>query len=131
MSDKRDFQSLFDFYAARYRAGDASGCAALFAPDAELYSPYGPPTVGRAAIEAAHLDWLDDDAETKTIEVVSAGSSGQLGWCLAHFSEGGDGHGTSLNVLQRELGGNWLILRCSLNDMSEAGPQHPTNRGTT
>ncbi|MEO1112531.1 MAG: nuclear transport factor 2 family protein [Pseudomonadota bacterium] len=125
MPDEQDFQSLFNTYAKRYRTLDAPGCAALFSPDAELFSPYGPPAVGRAAIEAAHLDWFDEAAGTKTIKVVSAGSAGDLGWCLAYFSEGSDGQGTSLNVLQRQAGGNWLILRCSLNEVPEAGPDAP------
>ena len=125
MSGQQEFQALFDIYAARYRAGDASGCAALFSTDAELFSPYGPPAVGRAAIEAAHLDWFDAAAETKSIKVTSAGCSGELGWCLAYFSEGGEVEGTSLNVLQRQAEGNWLILRCSLNNLSDAGPLEP------
>nr|WP_319386746.1 DUF4440 domain-containing protein [uncultured Roseibium sp.] len=122
MSGKQEFQSLFDAYAGCYRAGDAAGCAAFFSPGAELFSPYGPPAAGRAAIEAAHLEWFDEDAVNKEIEVTSAGRSGDLGWCLAHYSEGDEGQGTSLNVLQRQAGGNWLILRCSLNEILVAGP---------
>lgn len=125
MPEEEDFQSLFNTYVARYRAADASGCAALFTSDAELFSPYGPPAVGRPAIEAIHLEWFDDAAGTKNIKVVSAGSSGDLGWCLAHFSEGNEGQGTSLNVLQRQASGNWLILRCSLNELSGADPSEP------
>lgn len=120
MSDEQDFQALFNTYATRYRAADASGCAVLFSPGAELFSPYGPPAVGRDAIEAAHLEWFDEAAQTKRIKVVSAGSSGDLGWCLAHYSEGEQGRGSSLNVLERQASGNWLILRCSLNEMPEA-----------
>lgn len=117
MSDKREFQSVFDSYVACYRVGDAAGCAAHFSPDAELFSPYGPPAVGRTAIEAAHLDWFDEDAVNKKIDVESAGSSGDLGWCLAIYSEGAAGRGSSLNVMTRQAGGNWLILRCSLNEI--------------
>ncbi|WP_422039322.1 YybH family protein [Roseibium sp.] len=122
MSDEQEFQSVFDAYVGCYRSADAAGCAALFSHDAELFSPYGPPAVGRAAIEAAHLEWFDEDAVNKKIEVRGAGRSGDLGWCLALYSEGDEGQGTSLNVLQRQAGGNWLILRCSLNEIPVAGP---------
>lgn len=122
MSDKQEFQSLFDAYAACYRCGNAAGCAALFSHDAELFSPYGPPAVGRAAIEAAHPEWFDADAVDKKIEVTGAGRSGDLGCCLAYYSEGDEGLGTSLNVLQRQTDGNWLIPRCSLNEIPVAGP---------
>lgn len=110
------FQKLFDEYVASYRAMDAVGCASVFATDAELYSPYGPPAIGRAAIEAIHREWVEEGAENKDINVVDAGGSADVGWCVAHFSEGVTGTGTSLNVVERQSDGNWLISRCSLND---------------
>ena len=115
MSCKTDFQKLFDGYAASYRAGDAAGCASCFVPAAELFSPYGPPAIGRSAIQAIHKEWVKDGAEDKTIVVVNAGSSEDVGWCTAHYSEGATGNGTSLNVLQRQKDGSWLITHCSLN----------------
>lgn len=115
MSVKNEFQKLFDAYVACYRAGDAARCASFFVSGGELYSPYGPPAIGRVAIEAAHRDWVEDGAENKTIEVTGAGCSGNLGWCLAHYSEGSTGQGTSLNVFERQTDGSWLITHCSLN----------------
>ena len=59
---------------------------------------------------------MAEGGEAKEIKVVSAGTSGDLGWCLAHFSEGSTGHGTSLNILERQSDGRWLITHCSLNE---------------
>ncbi len=111
------FQKLFDRYVASYRSADAVGCASVFASEAELYSPYGPPAIGRTAIEAAHREWVNEGADNKKIDVVDAGGCGDVGWCLAHYSEGSAGRGTSLNVLERQQDGNWLITHCSLNEV--------------
>ncbi len=99
MDFQQDCQTLFDFYVACYREGDAAGCAAAFSPVAELYSPYGPPAVGRAAIEALHREWVEEEAEDKQITIERSGCSGDLGWCVAQFSEGSAAMGTSLNIL--------------------------------
>ena len=120
MNIKFEYQTLFETYLASYRAGDASGCAAIYTPNAELHSPYGPPAIGRAAIEACHHDWVSGGGgggENKTIKVLHADRSGDIGWCLAHYSDGLEENGTSLNVLERQADGNWLIRQCSLNDL--------------
>ena len=113
-------QHLLDDYVACYRVGDAVGCAAVYAPEAELYSPYGPAATGRAAIKAAHQDWVAEGAEDKQIKVINADCSGDLGWCLAHYSEGATGMGTSMNILARQSNGDWLITHCSLNEACRA-----------
>ena len=117
MSLKSTFQILYDEYVACYRSADAIGCAALFASDAELYYPFGPPAIGRAAIAATHEQWVSEGAEDKQITVMDAGGSGDVGWCLAQYSEGSTGRGTSLSILARQPEGNWLITHCSLNEM--------------
>ncbi|NKB52760.1 MAG: hypothetical protein GKR97_11125 [Rhizobiaceae bacterium] len=118
MSFENDCQKLFDSYVSHYRVGDAAGCSSAFAAEAQLYSPYGAPAIGRPAIEATHKEWLADGGEDKQISVLSSGCSGDLGWCLAQFSEVDADSGTSLNVLERQADGEWLITRCSLNDAS-------------
>jgi ketosteroid isomerase-like protein len=102
---------------AAYRAGDAAGCAALWTEDGALFSPFAPPARGRAAIEALHSDWTADGVGSdKRLEVLDAGAEGNLGWCMVAFSEGSaTDSGTSLNVLERQPGGDWLIRICSLN----------------
>jgi uncharacterized protein (TIGR02246 family) len=108
-------QALMDRLAAAYRTGDAAGCAALFTVDATLFSPYATATHGRDAIEALHRDWTTP-ANSKRLTVIEAGRSGNLGWCLAAFSEGDvAGNGTSLCTLVRQTDGSWLIRLCSLN----------------
>jgi len=101
-----------------YRKGDALGCAAVFSPDALLTSPYGPPARGQEAIKAVHKEWTSDGGENKQLEIIEYGGSGDLAWCLAKFSEGAEtGEGVSLNVLERQPDGQWLIKICSLNDV--------------
>jgi hypothetical protein len=56
MGFKKDCQALFDFYLSSYRAGDAKGCASVFSLDSELYSPFGPPAIGRPAITSIHKE---------------------------------------------------------------------------
>lgn len=109
-------QNLFDHYVACYQAKDSAGCASIFAHDAEMYSPFGPPSIGRAAIEATHADWVQEEEEDKQITLTSAGCSESLGWCVANFSEGGSVVGLSVNILARQPDGSWMITHCSLNE---------------
>lgn len=105
MAISNEFQKLLDDYASRYRARDAAGCASVFAPPAELLSPYGPPLRGRAAIEQAHRAWVKEGGDTKAMDVADAGVAGDLGWRLARYSEGSAGSGTSLDILERQPDG--------------------------
>ena len=116
MSIRDDLQRFFDAYAAAYQASDASACAAMFTSNGELYSPYAPPARGRPAIEALHRTWTHGGGGDKKLIIVHAGGFDNLAWCLATFSEGQvTGDGTSLNILDRQIDGNWLIRICSLN----------------
>ena len=116
MSFKEECQKLYDQYVVCYRLGDAKGCASVFAAEAEMYSPFGPPAIGRQAIEDTHAEWVAEGAEDKQITVCSAGRDGELGWCLVEFSEGTTGAGVSLNVLARQPDGRWLVTHISLNE---------------
>ena len=122
MTPKVEFQKIFDSYVHCYREKDADRCASFFAPDGELLSPFGPPAVGREAIQAAHIEWFAEAAEAKQLNIIAAGVEGALGWCLARYSEGTEA-GTSLNVLERQPGGSWLIRCCSLNEEPVQGTQ--------
>ena len=104
-----------DKMANAYRAGDAAGCASLFVPDGALYSPYAPPALGRAAIEALHRDWTQG-GEPKQLTVIDTGGEGNVAWRHTAFSEGDvSGDGTSLSVCERQADGRWLIRICMLN----------------
>lgn len=122
MSIRDDLQEIWDMYVAAYRSGDAAGCAAIFTDDAEVHSPYGPPAHGRAAIEALHGLWVQHAGPNKILQVIEAGSSGELAWTLAAYSEGeAVGNGTSLSIFERQPGGGWLIRMCSLNSTDADG----------
>lgn len=121
MPIRDDLQALFDSYVKAYQAGDAAACAAVFAPGGELYSPYAPPARGRAEIEGLHKLWTMAGGSGKKLTVVDVGTAGDMAWCLATFSEGDvTAEGTSLNILERQAGGNWLIRICSLNSSEPA-----------
>ena len=108
-------QQLMDEMAIAYRAGDAHACAQMFAPDGVLYSPYAFPARGRNEIESLHRGWTGEGTE-KRLKVKEASSSGNLGWCLVAYSEGdATGNGTSLNVVELQPSGKWLIRICSLS----------------
>ena len=112
----QDLQAVWDRYLSAYKAGDAVGCAACYTPDGEIRSPYGPTAIGRTAIAAQHGEWVKLGGNHKTLTVESAGGSGDVAWCLSHFSEGAEvGNGTNLSVFERQPGGGWLVRQCSLN----------------
>ena len=117
MSLQTELQALLESYVSAYRGQDAKGCAAAFTMDALLVSPFGPPARGREAIEKVHVEWTaEDEAKNKVIEIAEFGGSGDTAWCLAEFSEGATGHGTSLMVFERGEAVEWLIRMCSLNE---------------
>lgn len=116
MPIRDEMQALLDRMVVAYRAGDAAGCAALWTEDGAIHSPFAPPALGRAAIEALHRDWTSGGAgANKRLEVLDAGSEGDLAWFLAAFSEGSTESGTSLCIVERQPDGGWLIRVCSLN----------------
>jgi ketosteroid isomerase-like protein len=109
-------QAVLDRMARCYSAGDARACAALFAENAQLHSPFGPPAVGRAQIEALHEEWVAEPGGDKQFAIVDCGSTDSLAWCLCRFSEGSvAGDGTSLIVLEQSGSGDWLIRSCCLH----------------
>ena len=117
MAIRDELQGLLDRMVAAYTTGDAAGCAALFTPDASLFSPYAPPTHGRAAIEALHRDWVGHGGN-KSIRIVQSGGTGDWAWALAHYSEGDvAGDGTSLIIFARQPDGRWLCHMSSLNSV--------------
>jgi ketosteroid isomerase-like protein len=116
MDFKKECQQLIDRYVSYYREGDATGCASVYSLEAELYSPFGPPAIGRHAIEAIHTEWVEDGAEHKQITILSSAHSDDLGWCIGWFSEGMAGSGSSMNILARQPDGSWAITHCSLNE---------------
>jgi ketosteroid isomerase-like protein len=110
-----EMQQLMDEMAVAYRAGDAHSCPQMFTRDGVLYSPYDFPARGRNEIESLHRDWTGTGTGKQFI-VKEASSSGNLGWCLAAYSEGdATGNGTSLGVVELQPNGTWFIRICSLS----------------
>lgn len=126
MTDRHtEFQKLFDAYVETYLAGDAPGCAAFYAKDGKIYSPFGPPIEGRKAIEEAHCEWFLEGETNKVITVKDARAEGLVGYCAAHYAADvpqNDGTfakeaGTSVNTFERQADGHWKIRHTSLNTL--------------
>ena len=123
MDARAEFQNLFDRYVERYLAGDAAGCAAFYAPDGQIHSPFGPLVVGADALAKIHEEWFQEGEINKTIQVLDARAEGDIGYCLARYSADlpqGDGSyqpdgGTSVNTFERLENGRWVIRHTSLN----------------
>lgn len=119
MLTQDEIQNVLDEMARAYSAGNAKACAELFTENAQLHSPFGPPAVGRQAIEALHDDWVSEPS-AKAFRILDHGSHGPLGWCLCRFSEGDvTGDGTSLLILEQATSGRWLIRTCCLHGDAE------------
>ena len=114
---------LVNAYLAAYNAQDSDGCARTFTPDGALFSPFGPPARGRAAIVATHSEWFAEDEEDKRLEVLEFHENGESGHCLLGWSaqvpdeSEASGYrkesGVSLCVLTL-VGGEVLINRLAL-----------------
>jgi ketosteroid isomerase-like protein len=108
-------QILMNEMEVAYRAGNAPACAEMFTPQGVLFSPYAFPARGRDDIEALHRNWTSG-ANAKQLKVMEACRSGNTGCCLVAYSEGNEtGNGTSLNIVELQPDGKWLIRICSLN----------------
>lgn len=115
-------QALAQAYLAAYARQDAEGCAAAFSEDALMDSSFGPPSVGRPAIAAAHLEWFGEVERDKRLDVVEAEAQGALGWARLRWSAQVDDPrtgssvrmaGTTLAVLRRGPEG-WRFARMML-----------------
>jgi ketosteroid isomerase-like protein len=104
---------LVSGYLEAYAARDSDACARCFTPEGALFSPFGPPAEGRAAIAATHGEWFASKEEDKRLEVLECHMEGALGHCVLHWSgrvpDEESGHrlesGYSLCVLKATEGG--------------------------
>ena len=115
MDFRGEMQAFFDRMTVAYRAGDTVACADMWTENAVIFSSFGPPLAGRGAIEAAHREWTAEGAGAdKVLQVSDAAVHGDMAWCLIRYAEEGES-GVSLNVLERQADGTWLIRLTSLN----------------
>ncbi|MEW9920183.1 SgcJ/EcaC family oxidoreductase [Marimonas sp. MJW-29] len=114
-------RDLWTRYFAAYEGLDAKGCAGVFAENAWVVSPWGPPAQGRDAIEDAHLTWFEEGERNKTAQVVDLQVAGPSAVCLLRFEadipDGTRVAGINLNVLRETASGGWEITHSSLNDI--------------
>ncbi len=119
MLSRAELQQLLDRMAAAYRAGDAKGCADLFAPDAQLHSPFGVAR-GYDDLIRLHREWTSAP-NAKRFSILDCGSHDGIAWCLCRFTEENETEdGTSLLVLEQDTAGAWLIRSCCLYGDTES-----------
>jgi uncharacterized protein (TIGR02246 family) len=122
MSFETEMQAIIDRYVDAYNRHDLVAIGAIFTDTASVYSPYGPPAMGHAAIMRAHTDWFAANEQNKRMKVISAQATGDLAYCVLHYAgdfpdESGTlitESGVSVNVLKRHVDGHWQIHITSL-----------------
>ena len=125
MPDQSEIHALFDGYFRAYAAHDADGCAAIYGPDAVLYSSFDAPLIGRDAIARAHREWFEEGEEDKGWSLSFEQTGDDQASCVVDFSakvptdEGyaiSSGH--SLCALSRDGTGAWhvRIMSMTLNE---------------
>lgn len=119
MAHTQAIENLMARYADLYRHKDAPGLTALYADDAVIYTSFGPPVRGRAAILAEHAAWLAQDEDNKSLRILDLCVEAELATCVVEFSaDRADGSGpetgVSVNVLRKDPAAGWLIRTTSL-----------------
>ena len=115
-------------YFEAYARHDAAGCAACYAPDAWITSPWGPPVTGQEAIEAVHEAWFEEGERDKTYDILDLRVGDTLAVCLLRYdatvpTENGEVAvaGVSLNGFSKSESGRWLWTHTSLNELEDVG----------
>lgn len=127
MTARELFQPVLDRYLQAYIAHDSAGCAAEFTPDGQIFSPYGPPATGTAALKAAHDCWFEEGEFNKSMTILEARAEGGVGFCSLLYAANvtaPDGQvlrivGTGLSTFLRQTDGSWKIRHTSLNELEE------------
>lgn len=119
-------RAVLDRYLHAYKACDAAGCAAEFAHDAWVLSPWSSPAKGRAEIAAQHTDWFAEDERNKEMTFVDLQVSGDLANGLVRYAADIPGEhgpervfGVGLNSFRRGRDGNWQITHSSLHEVAD------------
>lgn len=118
-----EMEAMMAGYVAAFEAKDAAGCAEIYAQDTAIYSPFGPPVIGRAAISAEHHDWFKPGEENKRVDIIDCTASDDLGYCLiAYPADVTDDDGTVRQEVVTNLcamvrqSGTWQITQSSMNE---------------
>lgn len=127
MTARALLQQVFDDYLVAYAAHDPAACAAAYTRDGQIFSPYGPPVTGTAAITATHVAWFAEGETDKKMTILEARADGDVAFCSAIYSaeipteDGGAMRvfGSSLNTFLRQPDGRWKIRHTSLNELED------------
>jgi uncharacterized protein (TIGR02246 family) len=124
--DEAEIRALVARYLDAYETRDAAGCGDVYAENALLLSPWGPPVKGPQAISAAHLIWFEEGETNKVMTIADLEIDGDLAICLVRYSadipdEKGSARvfGASLNSLQRQSDGRWNFRFTSLTELAD------------
>ena len=127
MTPRAVLQQVLDRYRKAYGDHDAAGCADAYTRDGQIFSPYGPPVTGTAAIAAVHENWFEEGETDKKMTILEAHTDGDIGFCSVSYSakiQTGSGEyarvfGASLNTFLRQPDGSWKIRHTSLNELED------------
>ena len=119
MSDLDNIDKYNRAFQSAMQAGDVEACVALCTEDATLMPPEEAPVQGREAI-GKHFSGLGADPSVQA-SVVALSVSGELACQHSRVSWSGDDgsrYTDSLDVLQKQADGSWLLLASSWNTSS-------------
>lgn len=121
-------------YERGWRAGDAAGVAALFAPDGFVLQSGQPPVRGRAAIEAAYAG----QGGPLHLRALAFGASDSLAFIIGAYGYAAAGAAPAAPVpdmgkftltLRRGADGRWLIFS-DMDNTSQRPRRMPSPAGT-
>ncbi len=119
MSETNQIDEYNNAFQSAMQTGDVEACVALCTEDAILMPPEEAPVRGREAI-ARHFSGLGADASVQAT-VIELNVSGDLACQHSQVSWNGDDgprYTDSLDVLQKQSDGRWLLLASSWNTSS-------------
>lgn len=104
-------------YEQRWRAGDAAGVAALFAPDGLVLQAGRTPVRGREAIQRAYTGVASGEL---VLRAFAYATSGNIGYIVGGYRYGAAPNdvGKFTLTLRRDGNGPWLIF----SDMDNGNP---------
>lgn len=119
MTDLERIEHYNNAFQQAMQHGDAEACIALCTPSAMLMPPEEPPVKGHDAIRK-HFSGLGADPSVSA-NVVELNVSGDLAYQHSRVSWSGDDgarYTDSLDVLQKQDDGSWLLLASAWNTSS-------------
>ena len=119
MSDSEGIDQYNNAFQQAMQQGDSEACASLCVETAILMPPEELPVKGHDAIRKHFADLgPDPSVQGRVIELEISGDLAYQHSQISWRSDGGISHTDSLDVLQKQDDGRWLLLASSWNTSS-------------